>query len=314
MTDVQFLVPDLPKLRSGGNLYNRHIASGLVQRGCRVLCQRVDLKAQKPSLVANHELTIIDGLISAKVTDIRSASSKILLCHGPKLPVIDSSHYDRIVFTSPTLREDFNAQFQSNQTPTHVIIPGIDHIKYLSHLSSDQKTMLTVGSLIPDKGYDFILPVLGCLKNRNWRYVVIGDQNANPSYLKKLHKMIADYNLVDSVRLLGSKDHCEIAQWLAKSDVYLSPAPYESFGIAIMEALSAGLPVINCSDGYPRQMIDQRCGWQFSHQSGPALIDFLENWASGTLELPQPIPPQLPSWDMQAQIWHHLIQEVKLSC
>jgi glycosyltransferase involved in cell wall biosynthesis len=55
--------------------------------------------------------------------------------------------------------------------------------------------------------------------------------------------------MADWVVLPGRLDRSEIRRIFAASDVYVAPAELESFGIAALEARSAGLPVVASSRG-----------------------------------------------------------------
>jgi glycosyltransferase involved in cell wall biosynthesis len=50
--------------------------------------------------------------------------------------------------------------------------------------------------------------------------------------------------LSDAVRLTGRLDGATVLETLADSDIYVAPAPLESFGLAALEARSVGLPVV----------------------------------------------------------------------
>lgn len=43
---------------------------------------------------------------------------------------------------------------------------------------------------------------------------------------------------------LGSLDHDDIARWLARTPIFVSPARYEPFGLAVLEAASAGAALV----------------------------------------------------------------------
>ncbi|GIF47289.1 glycosyltransferase involved in cell wall biosynthesis [Asanoa ferruginea] len=72
-----------------------------------------------------------------------------------------------------------------------------------------------------------------------FRAVLVGDGPLLPRLRRDL-----DAAGVGGVELTGALDRTEIRTLLAGADLYLSPAPRESFGIAALEARSAGLPVI----------------------------------------------------------------------
>jgi glycosyltransferase involved in cell wall biosynthesis len=59
-----------------------------------------------------------------------------------------------------------------------------------------------------------------------------------------LQRYLDHHGMSDWVRLTGAADHARIARIYADADFYVAPAHLESFGIAALEARSAGLPVI----------------------------------------------------------------------
>lgn len=65
-----------------------------------------------------------------------------------------------------------------------------------------------------------------------------GDQ----SYARKLQSRAA--SLGSSVRFLGFADDADKARLLKEADLFVLPSFHENFGIAVLEALAAGLPVV----------------------------------------------------------------------
>ena len=72
------------------------------------------------------------------------------------------------------------------------------------------------------------------------RLRIIGDGPEMPH----LRRLVRRYGLTDRVTLLGALTREEIRAHFAHADVFVMPARMESFGIAALEARSAGLPVI----------------------------------------------------------------------
>lgn len=52
----------------------------------------------------------------------------------------------------------------------------------------------------------------------------------------------------------------EIARRAAEADVSLSVCPVETFGLAVLEALAAGVPVVTSDRGGARELVDETCG------------------------------------------------------
>ena len=55
-------------------------------------------------------------------------------------------------------------------------------------------------------------------------------------------------------------DRRELGGHLAGADVALSVSPHETFGLAVLEALAAGTPVVTADRGGARELVDASCG------------------------------------------------------
>ncbi|MET7279155.1 glycosyltransferase [Kribbella sp. NPDC005582] len=51
-----------------------------------------------------------------------------------------------------------------------------------------------------------------------------------------------------------------LAKHLAEADIALSVCPGETFGLAVLEALAAGTPVVTANTGGARELVDETCG------------------------------------------------------
>lgn len=65
---------------------------------------------------------------------------------------------------------------------------------------------------------------------------------------RRLERFVADHGLGDCVSLPGRVERDELRARYWASDVYLTPARLEAFGIAALEARTAGLPVVARTD------------------------------------------------------------------
>ncbi len=78
---------------------------------------------------------------------------------------------------------------------------------------------------------------------------------------RDLKKMVGDYNLNDKVKFLGPLNEEEKIRYLLDLDIFVQPSYWEAFGIAILEAMAVGLPVIASDlDGIPELVIDRKSG------------------------------------------------------
>lgn len=102
---------------------------------------------------------------------------------------------------------------------------------------------ISIGRLVPRKGYNFLLTAWKNIAGT--KLVIIGD-GPEKSHLASL---IEEYGLSKSVQLMGQVSEQEKYQLLSLSDVYVSAAEHEGFGIVFLEAMRAGLPIVATNDG-----------------------------------------------------------------
>lgn len=120
-------------------------------------------------------------------------------------------------------------------------------------------TAISIGRLIPRKGYETLLKAWKALPQSN--LIIVG---AGP-LRKRLEKLIEKYGLQDRVSLRGKVSDEEKFQLLRASDVYVSAATHEGFGIVFLEAMDAGLPIVAPNEGGQNDFLE--------HEHHALLID-----------------------------------------
>lgn len=86
--------------------------------------------------------------------------------------------------------------------------------------------------------YRLLGRALEMLCDRPWRLLVVGDGPARPAVLQALAPLGA------RVSFLGARDETEMPRLLAACDLAVWPAIGEAFGMALLEAQAAGVPVV----------------------------------------------------------------------
>ncbi len=77
--------------------------------------------------------------------------------------------------------------------------------------------------------------------------------------MRELRNLALRLNISARVRFLGERG--DVSRVLGAADIYCQPnSSAEPFGIALVEALAAGLPVVTTALGGPREIIDGPCG------------------------------------------------------
>jgi glycosyltransferase-like protein len=111
--------------------------------------------------------------------------------------------------------------------------------------------VLTVGGIEPRKGTDHLFRALAHLRRRWDRppvLAIIGGhsfQDHTP-YRDRVIASMADLDLQfgRDVALLGTVPDDEMAAWYRAADAFAFPSVNEGFGLAVLEAMAAGLPVV----------------------------------------------------------------------
>jgi glycosyltransferase involved in cell wall biosynthesis len=114
----------------------------------------------------------------------------------------------------------------------------------------------------PLKGHSRHLEALATLSDLpGWiLWQVGGAQRAHEvRYQEQLRAQAAILGIEARVRFLGER--ADVPELLAASDIYCQPnARPEGFGITLIEALMAGLPVVATAFGGAKEIVDESCG------------------------------------------------------
>jgi glycosyltransferase involved in cell wall biosynthesis len=127
------------------------------------------------------------------------------------------------------------------------------------------------------KGHALLLEALGCLADLPaWAcWVAGGSQRPHESlYLDELRQTAKSLGIAQRVRFLGLRD--DIPRLLAAADIHCQPnTGPEPFGIAFVEAIYAGLPVVTTALGGALEIVDPSCGVLVPPGDAAALADAL---------------------------------------
>lgn len=112
-------------------------------------------------------------------------------------------------------------------------------------LDDDEILIISVGRLVKRKGYDYAIRAVARLQEKKVRYIIIGD-GPEESNLKELAK---ELHMERKITFLGYQTEEKKYQYLENADVYLLSSLHEGFGICLMEAMYAGLPIVATDNG-----------------------------------------------------------------
>jgi len=112
------------------------------------------------------------------------------------------------------------------------------------------KIILSVGNLIPLKGFHKIIETLPKLLNHypHLHLYIIGEG----PYRSALEQKVASLNLINNVTLVGSIPNVDLRVWYSAADVFCLASSREGWANVIMESLACGTPVVATQvDGAP---------------------------------------------------------------
>lgn len=115
--------------------------------------------------------------------------------------------------------------------------------------------IIFLANVVPNKGLKVLLDALNQLPLHSWHLTVVGSLTMNPAYARAIRHQIGRDGLSNHVEMLGAMPHEEIPGLLARSHIMAVPSYYEAIGMAYLEAMGSGLPVIASTAGGAHEII-----------------------------------------------------------
>jgi glycosyltransferase involved in cell wall biosynthesis len=127
------------------------------------------------------------------------------------------------------------------------------------------RVILAVSRLTAQKGIDIAIRALPSLPS-DVVLVVLGEGPDRES----LERLARELGVERRVFLLGRVP--DVAAWLRRAEVFVHPARWEGFGLAVLEAMLAGLPVVATNvSSLPELVVDGETGFLVVANDAPAL-------------------------------------------
>jgi glycosyltransferase involved in cell wall biosynthesis len=146
----------------------------------------------------------------------------------------------------------------------HVAPAVVDRARTRSELTTaeDAVVVVQVSRLEAWKGQTQCLHALGVLRELSgWTCWQVGgaERPEERRYLRFLKDEATKLRIYDRVRFLGERS--DISRLLSAADVFCQPnTEPEPFGITLVEALRAALPIVTTARGGATEIVDPSCG------------------------------------------------------
>lgn len=192
------------------------------------------------------------------------------------------NHSDAVTAVSQHLREATYQYFDISKEIQHIPnfidtknFPKPPEPDFRATLAKPQEPILThISNFREVKRVEDVVKVFAEVrKTIPAKLIMVGDGPEKT----KAEKACRDQNFCDDVRFLGKMEH--VAKVLNVSDLFLLPSETESFGLAALEAMTAGIPVISSNaGGLPEVNIHGKTGYT-------APVGDIETMANGAKKL-----------------------------
>jgi len=157
-----------------------------------------------------------------------------------------------------------------------IAYPGVDVEEFSLCNEPKRNVLLTVSHLSGFKQIDFLLEVFAKVVQRNidLRFAIVGDGEK----MDDLKKLARELDITENVDFCGRLSREKLVRMYSCASLYLHGSVREPFGMAPLEALAGGCPVVAHASGGPKEIVTQGTG---------KLLDTLDHeaWAEAIFDL-----------------------------
>jgi glycosyltransferase involved in cell wall biosynthesis len=259
------------------NIYDQDLMKKLERTAAKIICLnrrpgrpwsllyyvatlRKVLVSVKPDVLHYHNKV---GFIVAFLSSAGLSMKKVYTLHNTRLfsttlwgrfcKYVVIRGTDVLIAISRSVKEDFCQNDETAYLKTEIVPNGIDISEFKRSSPANRvPRIICVGRLTHEqKGQDILIKALAMLADSSveFRCDFVGE---GPSR-RMLESLIRDSNLRARIKLLGERS--DVPFLLGQADLFVLPSRFEGFGIVILEAMAAALPIIVSDVDGPREVI-----------------------------------------------------------
>lgn len=200
------------------------------------------LLAGVPHLVTSARNCKEVGLLRGWVNRLAFKRSDAIICNGEAIQSFILRHYRAPIERTVVIRNGLDlTRFPISSTGGKV-----------TGQSLDDKLVITVGRLVPQKDLDLFLEAAGLVarKKARVRFLIVGDGPCRET----LERYASRNGLDGKVSFLGER--ADVPQLLQTSDLFWLTSAWEGLPNVLLEAMACGKPVVTRDVGACREVID----------------------------------------------------------
>jgi glycosyltransferase involved in cell wall biosynthesis len=287
MQQLIFVYPGDLNSPTGGYAYDRRIIAGLKSLGWEI--QLISLEEGYPfpnpaqakrakeqlQWLASGVPMVIDGLALGALPEAAACVAEhhplIALIHHPlafefglseeQAALLKQSetealrHASGVIANSPSTARDLHLHYGVPIDRIDVVLPGTDRSAHQRERSQtpngnrDVIRLLSVGSIIPRKGFHDLLAALAPLADLPWTLSIAGDTTRNAGAFEQLISDITRFGFAGRVQVLGAVSDSELDILYTQADAFVLASLFEGYGMVYAEAIAYGLPIVATRGG-----------------------------------------------------------------
>lgn len=295
---MTLLVPGDLGTRTGGYGYDREILAGLARLGWTTSVLALDASFPMPSASAraaavrelaalpDDALVLADGLAFGVLDREAAAEASrlriVALVHHP-LALENGVAPDRVAALVESERRALActrgvvvtshatvgslAPYDVPADRIAVVVPGTPELPIARgtrgrHAGRPDApvALLSVATITPRKGHEVLVAALARVTHLPWTLTLAGSPTMHPPTTAALRAAIDAHGLGDRVTFAGDLDEAALHAAYDVADVFVLPTRHEGYGMAIAEAVAAGLPVVATPTGAIPALVDDASG------------------------------------------------------
>lgn len=261
--------------RDGVKVFELSLPLGVYRRALPILqslllflYKKAVKKVGKPDVIHAHFYSIaaIASVIKRKkkipflITEHSSKLNKetnLISALDKRLAIKAYSNADSIIAVSKSLSLNLKNNFGCDSVVINNIV-DTRNFKYVEHTNNQGFVFLSVGNLIPLKGFDILIKAFHkAFANEKDVFLHIAGDGPERDNLQNI---INQYGIDNKVKLLGQKTRPELYDLMKKASAFVLASRSETFGLVYIEAMLSGLPVIATSCGGPEEFVNDDNG------------------------------------------------------
>jgi glycosyltransferase involved in cell wall biosynthesis len=246
--------------------------------------------------LVHHPLALESGLSETQAGILRASERAALAA------------VKHVVVTSEATAQRLAADYSVPKDKITVAKPGNDVVASAPGNRDGVVQILSVGALVPRKGFDVLVAALSMLADLPWHLTIAGDRNRDTKTASQIDGDIARLKLGERVTVLGAVSPQRIAELYAKADIFALASRFEGYGMAYSEAIAHGLPVIGTRAGAIPDTVPPNAGVLVEPDDVPAFARALRRLITDVDErtrlatVAREAAARLPTWQDSAKI------------